>query len=182
MSDHALPAEPATIRAGDTVAWVKALPDYPASQWTLSYRLINGASRYDITAAPEGDAYRISLAAAVTATYAPGGYTWISWVSKGAERYSIDAGSIEVLPDIAAVSAPGLDLRTPARKVLDLIDAAMLEHGSRAWTQEYSIAGRQMRFVSMSDFMSYRSKLQQEVTAEEMAAGGRRRNRLRVRF
>jgi hypothetical protein len=32
-------SEPVRITAGDTVAWTKALPDYPASAgWVLKYR------------------------------------------------------------------------------------------------------------------------------------------------
>jgi hypothetical protein len=45
--------EPASVVAGDTLTWKRTLADYPAGTWTLKYRLINSAGKFDITATAE---------------------------------------------------------------------------------------------------------------------------------
>lgn len=163
--------EPAQLRAGDTLTWRKSLADYPASEgWVLSYRLINAANKYDITAAADGDDHLITVAAATSSPYVAGDYQWVSAVTLGAQRFTIAQGTFKVLANLAAAPG-GVDIRSTAKKALDLLDAALLEHGSRAWTKEYEIAGRRMSFVSASEFMKFRSQLQMEVAAEENAQG-----------
>ena len=78
MPRMAIPSvEPTAIIAGDTLAWTKSLADYPASAaWVLKYRLINAASKIDITATTSGADHLVSVAAAVTALYPVGLYTY----------------------------------------------------------------------------------------------------------
>lgn len=160
--------EPAQIRAGDTIQWRRSLPDYPADQgWVLSYRFINATAQFDITASADGSAHLVDVAIGDSADYVAGDYSWVSAVSKDGERHTIESGQMKVLPDLMAVASGGLDIRSTAKKTLALVDAAMLAHGSKAWTQQYSIAGRTMTFRSPADFMAFRSQLQREVRAEE---------------
>lgn len=179
-------SEPTRFRAGDTVAWTKSLSDFPADSWTLHYRFINQSHKIDATATASGSDHLVSIAAAVSALYVAGDYTWASWVTSGSERYTVEVGKITVLPDLAAVTAPGYDSRSTTKKTLDLVDAALLAYGANAWTQSYQIAGRSMQFRSAGDFMAFRSRLQAEVLREENVDraknGFRPRNRLNVRF
>jgi hypothetical protein len=180
-------SEPTRFRAGDTVAWTKSLADFPASDgWILHYRFINQSHKIDVTATASGSDHLVSIAAAVSALYIAGDYTWASWVTIGSDRYTVETGRLTILPDLAAVTAAGFDSRSTAKKTLDLLDSALLTYGANAWTQEYSIAGRTMRFRSAGEFMSLRSKLKLEVLQEENADriknGFRPRNRLNVRF
>jgi hypothetical protein len=164
-------SEPAELRAGDTLTWRKSLADYPAGAgWVLSYRLINAANKYDISAAADGDDHLVTVPAATSAGYAAGDYQWVSAVTLSSQRFTVGQGTFKVLPNLAAASA-GVDIRSTAKKALDLLDAALLEHGARAWTKEYEIAGRHMSFVSASEFMKFRSQLQMEVAAEQNAEG-----------
>lgn len=175
--------EPTQIRSGDTIKWNKTLLDYPADDsWILTYKLINQTDNIDITAVADGALHTIVLLAATTAVYKAGAYTWIGHVTKTTERYSIGKGGILILPDLAAVSSDGVDLRTSAQQVLDKLNEAMRVHGSNAFTQAYSIAGRQMSFRSLSEFMAYRSKVQAEVNAEKFLTGGKPENKINVRF
>jgi hypothetical protein len=179
--------EPTRFRAGDTISWSKSLSDYPASDsWVLHYRLWNQANKYDIDATADGSDHLVSVSAATSAAYKAGDYQWTSWVTLGSERYTVSAGRVTVLPDIAAITSPGYDSRTNAQKVLDLLDAAKLAHGPSAWTQEYEIAGRRMRFTSVVDFLKYYDRISADVrrekNAELMLKGGRPRNRVNVRF
>jgi hypothetical protein len=163
--------EPAELRAGDTLTWRKSLADYPASEgWVLSYRLINTAIKYDITAAADGEEHLVTVAAATSAAYLAGEYQWVSAVTLSDQRFTIAQGTFKVLANLAAASA-GVDIRSTAKKALDLLDAALLEHGNRAWTKDYEIAGRRMSFVSASEFMKFRSQLQMEVASEQNAEG-----------
>ena len=127
----------------------------------------------------------VTATAATTATYTAGIYTLLGWVTKTTSRYSVYSGKVEVLPDLAAQVA-GYDTRTTAKKVLDLLDAAMIASGSNAWTQSYTIEGRTISFRSPGDFIAYRSKVKQEVAREEnadrMKSGLATKNRISVRF
>lgn len=178
--------EPSEIRAGDTLNWIKSLGDYPASDgWSLSYRLINAGNKYDISSTASNNDHLISVAAAVTASYAPGEYDLIGWVAKSGERYSIPELKVNVLPDLAVATA-GYDTRSTAKKTLDLLDAALLEYGAQAWVQSYQISGRTMSFRSQSEFMAFRSRLRLDVNTEENADRLKRglspRNKILVRM
>jgi hypothetical protein len=163
--------EPAELRAGDTVKWRKALTDYPASDgWVLSYRFINASNKYDVTAAADGDTHLLTIPAATSSAYVAGDYQFVSAVTKAGERFTVGDGVIKILPDLAAKPA-GFDIRSTAKKTLELVNAALLAHGSKAWTQEYQVAGRTIKFTSPSEFMKFRSQLQMEVTAEDNAEG-----------
>src|SRR5687768_10887976 len=98
-----LEREPTTFTAGDTVAWTRSLADYPASAgWVLNYRFINSAARFDVVGSASGDDHAMSVAAAVSADYAAGTYTWQAFVTKDSERYTVDEGTCIVEPDLAA--------------------------------------------------------------------------------
>ena len=178
--------EPTVIQAGDTLTWQKSYADYPANDsWVLHYRIINTAGKFDITSTASGADHLVTATAAATATYTAGIYTLLGWVTKASERYSVYSGKAEVLPDLAAQAA-GYDNRTTAKKVLDLLDAAMIASGANAWTQSYTIEGRTISFRSPGDFIAYRSKIKQEVAREEnadrMRNGLATKNRISVRF
>lgn len=178
--------EPSSVVAGDTVAWRKTLSAYPAGEgWVLKYRLINAAGKIDITASASGDDHAVNETAATSAAWAAGAYAWQSYVEKGAERYTVETGSITIKPNLAA-QAGGFDTRSTAKKTLDLLDAALLQHGANAWTQEYEIAGRRMKFRSVAEFMALRDKMKaevaREVAAERLAAGLGGGRKVYVRF
>lgn len=147
-------SEPATLVAGDTIAWTRELSDYPASTWTLAYRLINAANTIDITASADGDTHSVAVSAAVSATYQPGVYTWQAYVTAGAARYTVGSGRIEIKPDLAAQQG-GFDTRSEARQILEA-----LREGYKTMTLagsghvfEYQIAGRVMRYHKPADIL-----------------------------
>ena len=179
--------EPSTIRAGDTLAWRREdlTADYPASAgWVLAYKLVNAAGAIAITASASGDAFAVSVAAATTAGYTAGTYTWVATVTKAAERYTVDTGTVEVLANLAAASTA--DTRSAARKALDDADAALAAYGSKAYLAEIEVSGRRQKFQTPGEFMAWRSRLQaevaREVNAERLANGLASKNKLLVRF
>ena len=177
--------EPSRVTAGDTVTWLKTLTDYPATAgWALAYTLINTASKITIAASASGPDHLVSVAAATTANWAAGTYTWVATVTKAAERYTIGQGAITIAPNIAAATT--LDIRSSARKALDAVNLALESYGSQAYLQSYESAGRKQHFNTPGDFLAFRSKLMAEVAKEDnaarLAAGLAPRNQLAVRF
>lgn len=159
--------EPTAIQAGDTLKWTRTVDDYLSSDgWSLSYRLINKDNKYDISTTADGSGYLADVTAATTANYLPGVYSLLAWVMKGAERYTLAASTVEVLPNKAGMTK-GYDDRLTAELILEKLDEAMLSHGASAWTQSYTIQGRSMTFRSMDEFMSYRALLRAEVSREK---------------
>jgi hypothetical protein len=161
-------SEPSTLRAGDTWKWTKSLSDYPASAWTLNYRLKNAAGGIEITAAA-GDDYAITVAAATTAAYVAGVYGWSAWVEGGtSEKYSVGTGTLEVLPDLrSGLATAALDTRSHARKTLAALES-WIENGNPG-VAEYEIAGRRMKYIALADLLKMRQHYKAEVAAETRA-------------
>lgn len=177
--------EPTRHTAGDTLAFTKTLADYPADEsWVLSYTLINATAKISITATASGADHAVSVAAATTANWVAGAYTWLAVVTKAAERYSVGQGSITIAPNLAAATT--YDTRTSARKALDAVNTLLETYGAKAYLQGYEINGRKQQFHSPGDFLAFRSKLVAEVAREDnaarLAAGLAPRNQLAVRF
>mgnify|MGYP000482247209 CR=1 FL=1 len=177
--------EPTRLTAGDTLTFTRGLSDYPASAgWVLSYTLINSAHKITFAASASGADHLVNEAAATTAAWNAGAYTWLAVVTKAAERYTVGQGSMVVAPNLAAAST--FDARSTARKALDAIDALMATYGAKAYMQGYEINGRKQQFHTPGEFLAFRSKLQAEVRREEnaarIAAGLAPRNQIAVRF
>lgn len=179
--------EPTSFTAGDTIAWLISLSDYPATDsWVLKYRLINAAGKIDIISSASGADHAINVTAATSAGYAAGTYDWQSYVEKGTERYTIKTGRLQILPNLAAQAA-GYDNRSQPRRILEaLLTAYESASGSRGFVQEYSINGRTMRFNNKADWIKEINFWKAEVAAEERAtrinAGLGAGNKLLVRF
>ena len=172
MSQPILSQTPSTISAGDSASWLVSVPDYLATAgWTLKYKLINASNQYDIISTPSGADHQLNITAATSATYVAGSYSIAGYVTNGLLRHTLESGSIIIAPNLAGATA-GLDIRSPAQKCLDALDVALATYGNKAYTQEYEIAGRRMKFTSLSDFMAARSKLQAEVAREAAAKKG----------
>lgn len=186
--------EPKQIIAGDTITWKKTLSDYPASGgYTLKYRLINSAAKYDITAAASGDDHLITITSATSSGYAAGSYIWSSRVEKGLgqtlERYTLATGTIEISPDLADKSA-AFDTRSHVKRTLDALEAAIEGRASRT-DLDYEIqtsSGTRRRIQSMSHDQlfkarSYYKRLYRDEQAAENAANGiPNRRKVLVRF
>jgi len=179
--------EPSRVTAGDTVIWLKSLSDYLATaSWVLSYTFINGTAKITATASASGADHLISIAAATTATWDAGTYTWQAVVTKGAERYTVGQGSLVIAPNLAAALTTTFDTRSSARKALEAVNTLLETYGAKAYMQGYEINGRKQQFQTPGDFLAFRSRLQAEVAREDnavrLAAGLAPRNQLYVRF
>ncbi len=175
--------EPTTLRAGDLLTWTKSLSDYPANNgWSLVYTLINAASKITITAGASGADFLISVAAATTAAYTAGTYQVMGRVTKSTEIYTVFTGTIEILPNLAALTT--YDGRSHAKVMLAAIEAAY--EGKASTTQlEMEINGRRVRNFAPAELIQWHSHytalVAQEADAEHLARTGINRKRIGVR-
>jgi hypothetical protein len=178
--------EPARIVAGDTVSWTKSFTDYPASVWTLKYRLINSTTKIDITATASGDDYAIAVASATTVNWVAGKYDYTAWVEKTGERVTVGSGRMEVAPNLAALTT--YDARSDARKIYEALLAAYQTRatGGQTFVAEYEIAGRKMKFTDAAGWLNqinyWKSQVAAEDRAAKIAAGLGGGSRVLVRF
>ncbi len=175
---------PASLVAGDLWAWERDLSaDYPASTWNGVWYFENAYKTFSVTAVASGDVFTASHAAATTAGYKPGRYRWQFVVTNGSDRRSIEQGYLEVTPDPAAAGTT--DRRTHARRVLDAIEATI--EGSASNDQlSISLGGRSLARRSLSELLElrtqYRLEVQEEESAEDVAAGLGSKKRIFVRL
>lgn len=166
------------LRIGDTWQWRREdLGDYPASTWTLTYYFRNATSYFNVTATADADAFEVSVAKATTAGYVTGWYDWFAMVDDGAERYQVDSGRVELLPDPSGSVA--LDARTHARTMLDTIEAAL---ESRAAADTLDLISTQLDARGLTrdreGLLKLRTYYRAEVAREDRARNGVKSNRI----
>jgi len=168
MSAAVPTSEPLFLTVGDTWTWTRSFPDCPASAgWELSYALTTSGTRILITAAADGDDHLVSVAAATTAAYTSGDYSWQAYVTLGVERYMVDSGRVTVRPNLAAEST-GYDSRSAAAKALIAIETFLATGDPTA--AEVQIEGRALKLFPILDLHRLRYRLQAEVANEQAAA------------
>ncbi len=174
------------ITSRDTLDFTTGAPDYPASAgWSLVYKLIprTAGTVYTLTSSASGDDHRIQATAATTAAWTAGTYSWTCYATKAAERYTLETGVTQILPDPGAVST--LDTRTTAQTDLDNVTAMLSGRASSA-VQEYEIAGRRLKNYPIGELLKLQSFFKQQVLAEQasarIAAGLAPANKLQVRI
>lgn len=183
----ALATAPYPFRSGDTVTWALTLPDYDAGAgWALSYTFVSAAASAAVktaSAVGTGTTHTVTIAAADSG-WAPGDYAYQGVISKGAERYTVDAGRIAVLPSLVGASA-GFDTRGHARKVLDAIEAVIEGRATEA-ESDVQINGRSVRYIPIAELLALRDRYRADLAAGASADAFANRPRgmpdLRVRF
>jgi hypothetical protein len=160
--------------AGDSLSILTSVADRPATDgWTLKLRMVprGAGSVIALTAAAEGASYRFTAAAASTASYAAGNYTWATWVERGAESYSVESGQLVIAPD-PRTAAAGYDGRSLAQRTLDDLRAAFATFSATGGTtRRYRIGDREREFNSAADILTLLRYWEQQVEAEDVLAG-----------
>ena len=172
---------PLTITAGDTLNFTDTASDYPASAgWAITYTLLNASAKITLTSSADGDDHEVAVAAATTADYTAGEYKWTATVSDGTDRYTLDTGTVEVLPD--PVEQDTYDGRTFAEISLENIEA-VLQNKASADNYSYSIAGRSLSKYSWDELITARNYFRAEVRRERNRQIGKSQsNLIKVRF
>lgn len=146
--------------------------EYKASQGFTVKVILRGPQNTELTATAVSDsAYTVSVTAPVDGVYL---YTVLA--ESLTARHLIDTGRIEFLPDPTAV-AEGSDLRSHAERTLAAIEA-VLEKRATSDQQSYSIAGRSITKIPLTELISLRDKYRAEVAT----ARGKTPRRFLARF
>ena len=176
---------PATISAGDSFAWPVALSEYPAtSGWSLHLgaACTSPVGSFVLDAQVSGAGYAFNVTTGTSAAWLPGKYVFALYVTgNGGQRITISRGTLQVLPDPAAV-AVALD---HAQRALNLIEAA-LEGRIPRGLEDTTIDGQQINRMPIRELHDLREKYRAEVAAiaraTDAAAGIQPRTMIYVRF
>jgi len=164
---HTVPtSEPVSVRAGDTWTWTRSLPDYPATDWTLTYTLWTADGVVSIVASADGATHAVDVPPATTAAYAAGRYTFFFIVRDCTEIYTVGTGVMQVLPAVGAAQ----DTRTHARTMLDAINAMIEGRASDGDLDvvRTSIGGRDTEW-DLETLLKMRQQYAASVAAEDAA-------------
>lgn len=160
---------PYEFYAGDTVIWqIENLhTDYSNSTHTLTYKFRlenNGSTNFSVDATADGNNYKITLSASTTASITEGKYNFIAYVTRTSDsaRVTVDRGMIEVKPNLASSTS---ETRSHAKKMLDLIES-LLEGKATKDVSSYSIAGRSLNKMSVSELLEWRNYYKAEYNRE----------------
>lgn len=174
--------EPLALRCGDTWQWRREdLSDYPASAWTLKYYFRNATHYFDVTATADVDNFAVSVAKATTAGYTAGDYDWLAVVESATQRFEVDKGRLDVLPNLATAAA--YDARTFARTMLDAVESALSAKATASQLDlvKAALADRSMEYDTAA-LLKLRSMLLSEVRREDAVRNGTSNNRIVARF
>jgi hypothetical protein len=176
--------EPREIRAGSTGRWDRTLGDYPASAWTLTYRLLSSAGTHTFDATADGDVFAVTVAAATTAAWPPADYEWVATVTDGTTVATVGTGVLTVLYNPGTATA-AVDVRSQAQRNLDALDAVM-EGRMTNDVASYTIGGRQLSRMGAEDLLLFhkywKGKVANERAAARRKAGRRDRRQIGVTF
>lgn len=158
-------SEPRQVTAGDTWNWSRSESAYPASAgWVLTYYLaIADETPKTIACTPSvsGPDHVAELGADASASWAPGRYLWMARVAKGAERYTVGSGALDVLPDHTSAG----DRRTTAAKCLAAI-TAVLERRMGDSIVEYEIDGVKAKHLPHNELLKLQGVYRRAVRRE----------------
>ncbi len=164
---------PRNFTVGDTLSFTEYVGDYlPDDGWVLSYQLVDGSHQHTITGSDNGDGdHLVAATAATTSAWVAGDYNWQSYVTKADERHSIAGGLFTLKPNFAAGS---VDARSHVKKVLDAIES-LLEGKAGKDVDSYSIHGRSLSRMNVTELLTWRDKYKRELAQIEkeidLAAG-----------
>lgn len=149
--------EPSILVAGDSWSWTKSLSEFPPSEgWALGYS-IRGASTLldtDVVVSTVGSLFSIVVDKVKTAALVAGAYQWQSYVTKAAERYTVETGIISVLPSLSGFT--GSQGQNHIERTYALLEAAIEGRITKDY-QNYSINGRAISKIDIKELVRLRS-------------------------
>lgn len=188
--NNALTTEPTSVVIGTLVQWKRAdLSDiYAPASYDLIYniRLRNGDGVDKVvtaTTATDGS-FLVTLNANVTGAMIAGDYVWQAFISRKSDgaKVSVSQGNITLLSNL---DQNGADNRSHAQIMVEKIQS-LLEGRADKDVSSYSIQGRSLAKMSITDLMMWRDYYRKEVAKEKqdalIAAGKSSGATVKVRF
>jgi hypothetical protein len=183
---------PFQIVVGDHVAWIsrdifitdaqgKAITLDPAVD-TLTWKFGREGDDFQVISTQSDSDFLTVLDSATTQALSAGDYYYHLHATVGGYTKFIFAGTLKVVAEISDTT----DARTSTQKLLDAVNAAIQTILDGGAVQSYSIKGRNLARMSMSELMSVRDQLKVELSrekaAESLAQGFGDSRKLYVRF
>lgn len=187
--NNAPEGEPLKIVAGDFIQWKKTslAESYPPATHSAEYvaRITaGGASEITIPATERTSYYLFQVSSATSAAFTAGYYHWQLEVVETASgnRIVIERGDFEIIADLDNI---GADPRSHAEIMLAKIES-LLEGRADKDVSSYSIQGRSISKMSISDLIQWRDYYRKEVLKERrdnaIALGKQTKTTMKVRF
>jgi hypothetical protein len=175
---------PDRIVAGDTlkVSDSAAGAVFPAGEgWALAWVFVkaSGGAVTTVAATAVAEAWEMTASAATTGAWASGVWRWVQRASKSGAVITVASGEVLVQPDPASAN---VDSRSHARRVLDLIEAAIEGRATSAALEHQFEDGRRIRFMTHEELLKMRDSYASKVRVEERAAKGLGASRILVRL
>lgn len=169
----ALSREPAEIQKGTRVQWTRSdfTDEYPPSDYRLilSARLFGGLEAFALNSSTSasGD-HLFTVSSAVSGAWVTGEYAYQVEIERlsDSEKVFAYSGRIRVTPDLASSTS---DPRSHAELMLSKIES-ILEGRADKDVSSYSINGRSLTKLTISELMEWRGQYRAEVRAERNRA------------
>ena len=157
------------IQAGNTFEYAVNSGEYiPSDGWSCLMYLrgrAGGPVGFIVESIVENDKFVLQASAAETALFKAGDYKYFISVEKDENRFLVEEGTVEVLQDYADEN---FNIKSHAQKILNAIDATLLKRATKDQLS-YKIAGREISKIPIPDLLALRTKVKNEIEAEERA-------------
>ena len=163
--------EPTTVTVGDFIQWKRSdlVQDYPVATHSAEYvaRITGGGASEIKLAATESDPtyYLFTVDSVTSADFEPGYYHWQLEVTETASgnRIVVDTGTFTALADL---DVNNTDPRTHAEIMVDKIES-VLQGRADSDVSSYSIQGRSLSKMSITDLLEWRNYYLREAKKEK---------------
>jgi len=170
---------PKSLRSGSTWTWREdSLVDpygdaiQSTDSWALTFYIrsnIAGNQGITVVGSTYGTGWQFDVAASNTDLTA-GDYFWQAVASKGALKYDVGSGSLQVLIDLVYTGqANKIQAKSQVEQDLDAVEAAIRTLLSDGVVKEYSIGGRSLKKYDLADLTALRSQLKYQLNIEKKA-------------
>jgi hypothetical protein len=181
--------EPVKIVVGDFIQWKKTdlAASYPPATHSAEYvaRIASGQSAEIKIPAVERTSYYLFQASSVTTSaFGTGDYHWQLEITETASgnRIVVERGEFQAIADL---DNNGADPRTHAEIMLDKIEGLLIGRADKD-VSSYSIQGRSISKMTISDLLQWRDYYRKEVNRErrenDIALGKTTKTTMKVRF
>ncbi len=151
---------------------------YPSSTWAANYFIYDSEISESVTATPDGDGFIATFSTSFTGQFEPGNYKYQLQVSKPGEMIVLDGGACVIRANPA--NGP-IDGRTHAEKTLEALNA-VIENRATTDQQSYTIAGRSLSRMEITDLLQFRDRYQAMVDEERAKNKRGYFNKVKTRF
>lgn len=171
---------PQEFTAGLTFSRLLVENCYPAPAWSLKL-LLRGPGAYEIYSAPgDNGQHQLTATATDTAAWLAGTYSYSLRATDGTQVAEIDAGTLEIKPDLAATAA-GADQRGHVRRVLESIEA-VIENRATMDQMRYKINNRELWRTPLADLLRLRTHYKNQLVRLQMQKSGKFGRTVKVRL